>query len=165
ISSSAHRSGMKPAEYTPARPPKSTQKSSRSLQDDCISAITLSSRRDPPFYHIYPSIAICRIGRLLIRLGWILLERPHRYLDGFFQLRVVALPAEVGIHLYLHIRRDALILDLPIAFQVVEGQARSGDSSAVDEFRVIINSHQAAPRPFSDQRTDSCLAEHPGHRI
>src|SRR5262249_35018469 len=92
-------------------------------------------------------------------------ELLHRDRDRLLELWVVALPDELRIHLDLDVRRDAPVLDLPLAVQAVDRDPRRRHASAVEELRVIVDTHEPAPRAGADDRPDARAPEEPGQRI
>ncbi len=61
--------------------------------------------------------------------------------------------------------RDAVIFDLPIAVQSVDGCTRRGDTATVNEFRIAADPHESAPWFFSNQLTDPALRKSPRQSI
>ena len=60
--------------------------------------------------------------------------------------------------------RDAMILDLPLAFRRVEREVRRGDRAPIHQLRRATDSHQSAPRVLPNQRSQPRLAEIPRRR-
>src|SRR5262249_37446976 len=106
-----------------------------------------------------------RICRPFVGRERILLELLQDDLDRLLELRVVALPPRLWIELDLEVGCDAVILDLPLALEAVERDARCRHAAAVDERRVAEDPDQPAPRPLADERPESRLAEVPRHRV
>src|SRR5450631_1934795 len=94
-----------------------------------------------------------------------LIQLLHHHLDGFFELRVMALTKSRGLKIDFNVGRDAAVFDFPIAVEAVNSSAWSGDVAAVDQFRIAADTHESAPGLFADQRTDAGLAEVPRQGI
>ena len=65
----------------------------------------------------------------------------------------------------IHIRCDADVLYVPLAFAVEEAAAGGDHGAAIDEERRIGRVHQASPRALADEFADLAVAEHPGHQV
>src|SRR5580765_5991793 len=63
------------------------------------------------------------------------------------------------------VRRNALVLDVPLAFEIVEPAAWRRDEPAVHQRRRIPDTDQAAPGLHTDQGTKFHLAEHVGEHV
>src|SRR6185503_15656516 len=63
---------------------------------------------------------VARILRLRVLRQRVLAQRREQQLDGFLDLRIAAAPRRLRRHLDLEVRRDAGVLDAPLAVQVVE---------------------------------------------
>src|ERR1700733_15612659 len=104
------------------------------------------------------------VGSLVFR-QWTLLELLENHFHGSFKLRIVSLADQCRVHIPLYIRRDSMILDFPFALQAVDRHARRCHSPSVDKLRIIVDSHEAAPRARADQGADFGLLEIPGHGV
>src|SRR2546423_3137634 len=104
---------------------------------------------------------VVRVNGFLELLRRVLREQVQRHLDGLLKLRVVPLPDESGVVIHLDVGGDAVPLDLPLAAQSVDGDARRGDTSAVQQLRVVVDADQPAPGLLADERPQSRLAEVP----
>src|SRR5262245_15668834 len=113
---------------------------------------------------LYPVVVI-RIRRALDGLMRILLQFLHQPADGLFELNVAAFAPGLRIEFDLDVGRDAVVLDLPLAFGRVEGEVWRGNRAAVNQRRVAADAHESAPRAFADQRADLGAAEHIGQII
>jgi hypothetical protein len=63
------------------------------------------------------------------------------------------------------IRRHAFVLDGPLAGQIIKGQIRRGDPSAINRRRKTKRADQSAPGAGADQRPQLSLMEHVGQRV
>src|SRR6185437_9346333 len=100
-------------------------------------------------YRLEIGIRWCRIRRLRM-----LAQLLHQIGDGAFELRIVPRALGLRIVVDVDIRRDAAVLDFPIAFQSSQRPARRGDGTAVDQRRITADADKSAPGAFADQRTD-----------
>ena len=99
-------------------------------------------------------------------LGWrILLEQFEHDLDSLFELWVVALAHEFRVHFDFVVGRDAVVFDLPLTLEVVDGEARRHDVSAVNELGIAADSDQTSPGLHSDQWAQAQAAEEPRQRV
>src|SRR6185437_3015327 len=95
----------------------------------------------------------------------VLLERVHHQLHRFLQLRIAAGHEIVWRDFFFHVRVYAVVLHVPLAAAVVKRYTRRGNGATVHELRVIIDSHQTAPCPLADKRTEFGVAEVPGQSV
>src|SRR5579872_807040 len=94
-----------------------------------------------------------------------LLQLLHYDFDCFFELRVATLAPCGGFQVDLDIRRDAMILDLPIAVEAVDCGTRRCYATAIDEFRIAPDTDKTAPCFLSDQRPETRFTEIPRQRV
>src|SRR5262245_53185915 len=108
---------------------------------------------------------VIRIWRPLDGLRRVLLQLFHQPTDGSFELNVAAFAPGFRIEFDLDIRRDATVLDIPLAFRSVEGEVRRSHRAAVNQLRVATDADQSTPGAFADQRADLRAAEHIGQIV
>src|SRR5579885_127080 len=98
------------------------------------------------------AVVIVRIDGLLELLRRVPGEQAQGDLDGLLKLRVVALADELRVVLDFNVRSDAVVLDLPLALQPVDGDARRGDMPAVHQFGIVVDADESAPGLLADER-------------
>ena len=70
-----------------------------------------------------------------------------------------------GIEIDFVVGRDAMVLDLPFAFEAVDGGAGRGDAATIDQLGISADTDKTAPGAFADEWADAGFAEIPGQRI
>src|SRR5512143_113869 len=95
----------------------------------------------------------------------VLLEEVEDHLDRLLELRVASFADRLRVALDLDVRRDAGILDLPLALEAVNPDPGRRDEAAVEELRVVVDADEPAPGPGSDERPDPGFPEEPRHRV
>src|SRR5437763_12425810 len=94
-----------------------------------------------------------------------LFQLLHHDLDGFFQLRVMALSVSCGIKIDFNVRRDAMVFNLPLTVEAVNSRTGRGKTATIDQFRITADSNQTSPGLLANQRTDAALAKIPGQGV
>lgn len=95
-------------------------------------------------------LVIIRVRRPGVGGQRILLQHFESDLDSSFELRVVPLPDELGIHFNFHVRRDTVTLHFPLTLEAVNRPAWGGDVPAVDQRRIATDPDQSSPGADAD---------------
>ena len=96
---------------------------------------------------------------------WVIFELLHHDVNSTLQLHVVAFGNILGQHVNLHVGRDAVPFHFPLAMQTINGKARRGNTTAVDELGIAADADEAAPGPRADQRSQMLIVKVPGHCV
>src|SRR5262245_35923445 len=114
--------------------------------------------------HCVP-IVIVRIRRPFWLLRRVLLYRLEYHLNRSLELRIMSVSPGFRIHLDLDVRRNTVVLDLPLSLRRVEGEVRRRHRASVDQDRIPSDAHQSAPGALADQRTNARMSKHPWHQV
>ena len=85
--------------------------------------------------------------RMLGHRQRVFLERIHHQSDCLLQLRIVPAGPVFGRDFNFLVGRNAVVLHIPVSRAIVKSHAWRCDSATIHKSGIIINSHQAAPRP------------------
>src|SRR5579862_4616442 len=113
-------------------------------------------------------LLLCMIvweGRMRGLWRWMLVQLVHHHGDGLLELRVVARAPGSRVHLHLDVGIHTVVLHVPSAVRIPEGEVRRRNGPAIHKDGVSADPHQAAPRAPADELADLSLAEHPRHQV
>src|SRR6185437_13622225 len=89
------------------------------------------------------------------------LQLVEDQLHALFELLVVACGVVLGQELDFDVGRDAFVLDFPVAFEPVDGVARSHDVATVEQSGIAADADESAPGARAHQLAHAGLAEVP----
>src|SRR5262245_29644716 len=93
------------------------------------------------------------------------LQQLLHHLNRLVELRIVSLPHHGRIEFHIIVRRNSVILYLPLAVQTVQCPTRSRDEATVEQFRIPPDTDESTPSLLPYQRPNTSLAEIPRQRI
>src|SRR6185503_5138077 len=109
------------------------------------------------------TVVVVRIRRPLGLLHGFLLQFLLQPVYGFVELEITALTPGFGVKFDLDVRIDAVILNFPLSFRVIEGKMRRSYGATVNQRRISTDAYQSSPGTLSDQGSHAGAAKHPRH--